>query len=157
MRFSCSGSYETAQTRLTQAQQMEKLITDMRDKQQEWHRLMGKPRRSRKSKQPIKRLPRGECTPREGYRLPILRALVALSGKGRVRDVLARIYDEMKSQLKPVDLQSLPSDTKIPRWRNSAMWERQRMVDAGLLASDSPRGVWTITESGRVYLRQHQG
>lgn len=118
---------------------------------------MGKPRRSRKSKQPIKRLPRGECTPREGYRLPILRALVALSGKGRVRDVLARIYDEMKSQLKPVDLQSLPSDTKIPRWRNSAMWERQRMVDAGLLASDSPRGVWTITESGRVYLRQHQG
>ncbi|MCS6858967.1 MAG: winged helix-turn-helix domain-containing protein [Abditibacteriales bacterium] len=151
------GKYEWAQTLLTQAQQMEKFIADIRAKQQEWQRLIGKPRRQRKGKRAAKRSSRGECTSKEAYRLPILRALSALGGEASVQAVLQRVYDEMKSRLKPADEQPLPSNPKEPRWRNTAMWERHTMVNEGLLRNDSPRGIWAITEHGRAYLRQHGG
>lgn len=149
------GEYEQAQTLLTQAQQIEKFIADIHAKRQEWQHLMGKPSLQREGKREAKRLPRGQRTPEKAYRLPILRALVALGGEARVQEVLERVFTEMKSHLKPVDLKPLPSNPKMPRWQNTAMWERVKMVNEGLLRSDSPRGVWAITERGRAYLSQH--
>ncbi len=149
------GNYERAQRLLIQAQQMEKLIADIRAKQQEWQRMVGELRRVREGKQEAKRLPRGVRTPKEAYRIPILRALVELGGRAPVQNVLERVFTEMENRLKPVDLQPLPSNPKEPRWRNAAMWERLRMVKEGLLRSDSPRGIWEITKLGREYLRRH--
>ena len=40
----------------------------------------------------------------------------------------------------------------LPRWRNTAQWARNAMVKEGLLASDSPRGVWEITAEGKQWL-----
>lgn len=150
------GNYDQAETQLQQAKQIEAFIADLREKQQAWQKLMGKPRRSRKGARSTKRLPRGERTPEAAFRMPILRALDALGGESPVQDVLAKVYAEMESQLKPVDLESLPSDPKNPRWRNTAMWQRQRMVDDGLLRNDSPRGMWAITAKGRTELRKHK-
>jgi len=149
------GKYEQAQKLLTQAQQMERFITDIRAKQQEWQRLTGEPRRVRKGKREAKRLSRGECTSQKAYRLPILRALVALGGEAPAQEVLKRVFAEMEDLLKLIDLQPLPSNPKEPRWRNTARWERWAMVKEGLLRRDSPRGIWAITERGREYLRQH--
>ncbi|MEM2691400.1 MAG: hypothetical protein QXS01_04795 [Candidatus Bathyarchaeia archaeon] len=59
------GNYKRAQTLLTQAQQMEKLIADIRAKQQEWQQMVGELRRVREVKQKAKRLPRGMRTPEE--------------------------------------------------------------------------------------------
>ena len=33
-------------------------------------------------------------------------------------------------------------------WRNRVGWARYRLVEDGLLRSDSPRGVWELTEEG---------
>lgn len=149
------GDYERAQTQLTQAQQIEKFIADMRAKRRQWQALIGTPRRQRKGKGKTKPLPRGQRTPEKAFRIPILRALVAMGGEGKIAAVLERVYQEMKPHLKPIDLKPLPSDAKTPRWRNTAQWARNSMVREGLLRNDSPRGVWAITERGRKYLADH--
>lgn len=149
------GRYHEAQTRLDEARQIEKFIAEIRAKQREWTALGGKSRGNRTASRP--RLPRGERTPEEAYRLPILRALVAMGGEGTMRAVLDRVYQEMKSRLKPRDLEPLPSDAKTPRWRNTAQWARLSLVQEGLLRNDSPRGIWAITEKGRKYLADHHG
>lgn len=149
------GSYDEAQARLNEARQIEKFITEIRTKQREWTALGDKPRGKRPGAG--SRLPHGQRTPQDAYRLPILRALVAMGGEGKISAVLDRVYQEMKSQLRPVDLKPLPSNAKTPRWRNSAQWERQPMVDEGLLRRDCPRGIWAITEKGRKYLADHHG
>lgn len=99
------------------------------------------------------RLPKGLKTKQEAYRQPILRALVELGGKASLDDVLGRVYDEMKDQLNEYDLRPMPSDESTPRWRNTAQWARNSMHAEGLLKSDSPRGIWEISEAGRAALK----
>ncbi len=147
------GKYDEAQTLLNKARRIEKFLGEIRAKQREWTTIDGASRRKR----PVKgdRLERGQRTPEGAYRLPILRALASMGGEGNMREVLDRVFEEMKSRLKPVDLKPLPSDARTPRWRNAAQWERQAMVNEGLLRSDSPRGIWAITDKGRKYLADH--
>lgn len=153
-RASRQGQYESAQARIEEARHIEKFIQDIRAKQKEWQRLTRRHRRPRKAKRSAKRLSRGERTPGEAHRLPILRALVALGGEAPMQQVLDRVYQEMKHELKPVDLEPLPSSPETPRWRNAAQWERFRMVQEGLLRADSPRGIWAITRQGRAFLQR---
>lgn len=149
------GNYNDAQTQLNEARKIDKFLSEICAKKQEWNALNSKPREGKL--EPLPRLPRGERTPEKAYRLPILRALVQMGGEGKMSDVLDLVFEEMITQLKPIDLQPLQSDPNMPRWRNTAQWERQSMVNEGLLRKDSPRGIWAITEKGREYLRKHAG
>ena len=98
------------------------------------------------------RLPRGTRTPVGDYYQPILQALNESGGSARVNDVLERVEQLMKGVLREVDYEPLPSNTEMLRWRNTAQWARDAMVREGLLKSNSPRGVWEITEAGRMPL-----
>ena len=89
------------------------------------------------------------------YRLPVLQALVEMGGQGRTGDVLDRVGELMEGQLSGVDREMLPSGTAI-RWRNKAQWARNTMVKEGLMASDSPHGIWEITERGRRVLEESE-
>lgn len=105
-------------------------------------------------KQPVQRkmnkmLKQGLRTPNEAFLTPILQALVQLGGSCRVKDVLDRVEEIMSNQLNKYDYQSIPSNPNIIRWQNNAQWARLKLVQEGLLASDSPRGIWEITEAGR--------
>jgi len=123
------GKYDRAQILLQQAQRIDQFAHSIRQKQQEWGRVVGGRRRTRKAK----RAPRGERTPGETYCVPILQALIKLGGQAKVTDVLERVYEQMRAKLKPVDLEPLPSNAKTLRWQNAAQWERLRMVKQGLL------------------------
>jgi hypothetical protein len=92
-------------------------------------------------------------TPHEEYRLPILRTLVALGGSGDVAHVIRRVGEGMKATLTRHDQEDIRSG--MVRWEKAANWERFDMVREGLLKSDSPRGVWAISEKGRRYLEEH--
>jgi len=95
----------------------------------------------------------GQRTQQVKYRTPILQALEDLGGSGYVNEVLDFVYKKMKNFLVPVDLEEIPS-VRQKRWRNTAMWERSHMVKDGLLKSDSPRGIWEISEKGKKYLKE---
>lgn len=89
----------------------------------------------------------------EDFRFPILAALVRLGGSGRVRDVFRLVEEIMTDQLNIYDYQPLPSDLNSVRWKNTVHWERYNMVQDGLIADDSLRGVWEITDAGRQALK----
>lgn len=38
------------------------------------------------------------------------------------------------------------------RWRNRLRFCRRRMLERGYVRSDSPRGIWELTEAGREHL-----
>jgi len=107
------------------------------------------------SRRDLGRLKRGVRTPEDAFRLPILRALVNLGGSAKLRDVLEQVEAGMKGQLSEADYQPLPSTPQTTRWYNTAQWSRNTMVNEGLLRSDSPRGTWEITATGRDYLKKH--
>jgi len=151
------GDSATVRALTARAEEVKGFLVDLRAKQKEWRRLISGPARPPKTGRQSKRVAKGTRTPQGAYRVPILRALVALGGEGRTRDVLARVYADMKHQLKSVDLQRLPSASGMPRWRNAAMFERNSMKDDGLLRADSPRGIWAISDRGTAYLSEQGG
>lgn len=94
----------------------------------------------------------GSGTSSADFRYPILEALVRLGGSGTVQEVLAIVGEIMAEELNIHDFHPLPSKPDSVRWKNTAQWERYKMVQKGLLASDSDRGIWEITEAGLEYL-----
>ncbi len=94
------------------------------------------------------RLPRGRRTPEDAYRRPILEALSELGGQAPMSNVLDLVEKKMASILNQYDRQPLPSEPRTLRWRNTAQWCRNTLVREGLLKSDSPHGVWELTEAG---------
>jgi hypothetical protein len=94
-----------------------------------------------------KRLPRGESLPTDFYRPLILKALAGMGGQGRAKEVLRRVFKMAEPYLSDKDREPVPSGTS-KRWEKKANWERYRMVQEGLLRSDSPQGIWELSEKG---------
>jgi hypothetical protein len=97
-----------------------------------------------------------EFTAAEAYWQPILEALVERGGREHSDSVLALVEKKMAHILKPADYEILPSGGAA-RWRNRAQWQRQNMIQQGLLRKDSPRGIWEITPEGRRWLALRKG
>ena len=93
----------------------------------------------------------GSKTPNSEYKIPILQVLTDFGGRGKVKEILERVYEKMKDVLNSFDLEVLSSGFDV-RWRNAAQWARNSLVRDGLMKSDSPRGVWEISEAGRQWL-----
>lgn len=89
--------------------------------------------------------------PQKEYRLPILEAIIEKGGKATQQEVFEIIERKMSNQFKELDVQVL-TDGYTKRWQKMAAWQKYIMVKEGLLRSDSPRGVWEITEKGRKIL-----
>jgi restriction system protein len=102
------------------------------------------------------RLQRGLRTPEIAYYQPILEALNELGGSAEMNDVVERVEQSMRGVLRQVDYEPLASGTEMLRWRNTAQWARNTMVEEGLLKLDSPRGMWEITEAGRRALGKEE-
>lgn len=108
--------------------------------------------KERTDRQNLGRLQRGVRTREGTYYKPILQTLDEMGGSGRVKDVLDRVGEIMKSVLKDVDYEPLASSPDNLRWRNAAQWARNSMVNESLLKKDSPRGVWEISDKGKQFL-----
>ena len=111
------------------------------------------PSKKKAASRPSKPLPKGLKTSYGDFCFPILEALDRLDGAGKVQEVLRMVEEILSGQLNKYDYQALPSDSNSVRWKNTASWERYNMVQEGLLAADSQRGVWEITDAGREALK----
>lgn len=105
--------------------------------------------RKRTSTKRRAKLERGLRTPEEEYKAPILEALIHFGGSADITDVIAYVEKTMASKLNDHDKEPLPSTPSFPRWRNTAQWARNALVQDGLMANDSPKGTWAITDAGR--------
>lgn len=72
---------------------------------------------------------KGEVTPHTAFYRAILESLVEMGGSGKTALVLDQVGKKMKGILKALDYAVLPSDGKSIRWRNSAQWARNAMVN----------------------------
>lgn len=151
-----AGDYEKARQAIEEATRLADFRTKIKALQSEWTDLVPgglktrqpEPRRTTKG-----RLGRGLRTPEDAFRRPILESLVELGGGAPIGDVLDKVGAKMKSALNQYDREHLPSDSRTLRWRNTAQWCRNTLVREGLMKSDSPHGVWEITDAGRNWLR----
>ena len=85
------------------------------------------------------------------YRIAIL-IILNLCRKEK-SDKIQKIIEE-NVDIDPKDYSRTESDTDTI-WKNEVRWERQNMVNEGLLKSDSHRGEWEITDKGRKYLQNY--
>ena len=96
---------------------------------------------------------KGEITPHSDFFPYVLQVLVEMGGSGKTRHVLDRVGEKMKNILKPLDYAVLPSDGKSIRWRNSAQWARNTMVNEDGRMKKTKNGIWEISEKGRKWLQ----
>ena len=95
---------------------------------------------------------KGEITPHTAFCRVILESLVELGGSAKTKIVLDRVGEKMKHLLKPLDHAVLPSDGKSIRWRNSAQWARNTMVNEDGRMKKTKNGIWEISDEGRKWL-----
>jgi Mrr N-terminal domain len=104
------------------------------------------------------RLEPGKATPNSAFFAPLLAIVEECGGNVSARVALEKLADRMASTFTSYDYESLPSARghNEVRWRKAAQWARRDLVVRGLLASDSPRGFWSITEEGRHWLTERR-
>ena len=82
---------------------------------------------------------------------PILEALLELGGGAECSTVLDLVYQKTAAYLTPEDRAHVDSSLE-PRWRNTAKWERNRLVKNGFLKKSKVRGFWEISPAGIEHL-----
>ena len=83
--------------------------------------------------------------------MPLLEVCQFAGASAQVRNLKAELERILKSRLSPDDY-ALLSGGEV-RWVNRAQWVRKYMIQGGLLASNSPRGIWEITPEGEALLQ----
>ena len=150
------GAYDGARRTIEIATRLAEFRERVKALQNEWRNVFTgyAPERKMRRRERPERLKRGLRTSEDAFRKLILEALVELEGRAEMSKVLDLVEKKMQGILNDYDYQSLPSDPKTIRWRNTAQWCRNTMVREGLLKSDSPRGIWEISERGRKSLQE---
>jgi hypothetical protein len=89
---------------------------------------------------------RSPKTNREILRQSIIKALTKVGGRARAREVLQDVEEQLSGKLLPGDFE-ICQDGRSLYWKKNTQWERLRMINDGILRSDSPRGFWELTEN----------
>jgi hypothetical protein len=110
---------------------------------------------TRRGKGRAKRASSADLLPESEYELPILRALAEAGGRAPTREVLSAVGTALDAELTPVDRDTTASGGT--RWHGRAHLVRLRLVESGDMLSDSPRGVWEISDQGSARVAKDKG
>lgn len=108
-------------------------------------RSQGKPQKESTPRPSHPRSGNQPVTPNSILREYIVQALKEFGGSARSADVLERMREMLKDRLTPRDIETR-SDGRAIIWENNARWERQTMVNEGILRNDSKFGYWELAE-----------
>jgi restriction system protein len=157
------GDYDTAQAVIDFAKRLTAFRAKVSDLGAEWLKLEDLRDKASVEVQQIvsKRFfgksKKGQISPHLDYCRPLLEVLIEIGGSGKTKHVLDLLGEKMKSILKPKDHEPHESDSGQIRWRNTAQWARNTMVNEdGRMKKNSPRGVWEISDKGKKWLRETQ-
>ena len=112
-----------------------------------------RPAQASTPKPKVKHLEKGQRTIEDAFYVPLLEVLVSMGGAGKLHEVIQQVGFKMAFQFTPEDRQRLPSYSHPIRWENTVCWARNSLKMERLLKSNSPRGVWEITDEGRDWLK----
>ena len=84
-------------------------------------------------------------TDRRILRRLLIEALNELGGTARKNELYQRVEKKYEGRFLPGDFEYLPDGKRIA-WKNYCDWEGTAMRKEGLLRTDSPRGVWQLSE-----------
>ena len=156
-----SGDYDTATSVIDFAKRLLGFQSRVADLEKEWVKLEDLRDKATPAVQEIVskrffgRKASGEITPQDDYCRYILEVLIEMGGKGRTSEVLDRVGEKMKGILKPKDYERHESEPHQIRWRNTAQWARNHMVNEdGRMKKGSPSGTWEISDKGRAWLKR---
>ena len=100
---------------------------------------------------------KGEITPHQEFYRPILESLVELGGSAKAQTVIDRVGEKMKAILKPKDYEHHKASVRQIRWRNTAMWARNAMVNKdGRMKKGTRFGYWEISDKGCAWLKKEK-
>ena len=157
------GDYDTAQAVIDFAKRLTAFRAKVNDLGEEWLKLEELRDKASAEVQQIvsKRFfgksKKGQITPNLAYCKPLLEVLEEMGGSGKTKAVLDRLGEKMKPVLLPKDYEPHESNDKQIRWRNTAQWARNKMVNEdGRMKKDSPRGIWEISPAGSAWLKKNQ-
>ena len=90
--------------------------------------------------------------------VPLLLVLDRLGGSAAPQEVYPKVATFFPLLTEEDQEERLPSSSSARKWWNLVQWARQTLVGRGEL-DGSTRGVWAITEAGRVRVQQdgHEG
>ncbi len=151
-----AGDYAGAREAMALGEALSAIRADVAGIMERLESLIGEPAPAQERGIHEGRAPDGSLLPEDAYRVPILSALVELGGSAPLPDVLERVWVALQGRLTPLDLGALPSNPRYTRWRNRAQWCRNTMREEGLIAADSPHGIWEITDAGRRWLEEQE-
>lgn len=89
----------------------------------------------------------GSILPEKEYEGPILAELLERGGSGHATEVTDAVGERLADRLTPQDREPI-GDGDL-RWRSRAQFARLALKKQGLIADDSPRGIWELTDEGR--------
>ena len=90
----------------------------------------------------------GTLLPEVRYERPLLKALIDAGGQSPYREVVEAVGRELKDELMEADFETLSSGSV--RWQSRLQFVRLRLIERGCLDKNSPRGIWGITDAGRM-------
>ena len=147
--------YDQAHALLNKAQSVVAFQGKVQVLREEWVRMQvpSRPLNEVRHPTPVYVAKKGERTGEDAFYMSILIVLNELGGRAHCQKVFKRLEKFIGDQFSEKDWEYLPSRNNEIRWINTARWTRQRLVNDGLLASNSPRGIWEITAAGREALK----
>jgi restriction system protein len=86
------------------------------------------------------------------YELPLLQTLVQLGGRAPTSEVLDGLEPKIIGKLSELDKELIATGTV--RWRNRAQFVRLTLVKRGDMVEKTPRGIWEISDKGRLRLEK---
>jgi len=97
----------------------------------------------------------GSILPEHEYQAPILIALMERNGSAHATEITDAVGELLGDRLTELDREPLNSGDI--RWRNRVQFTRLTLRKLGLLRSDSPRGIWELTDKGREEAKKAAG
>ncbi len=94
--------------------------------------------------------PAGTLLPEGEYTMPLLSALAERGGSGSIREITEAVGEKLSGKLTTTDREKTSSG--VIRWQNRLQFARLKLIEEGLLAKGTPRGIWALTDSGRARL-----
>lgn len=107
---------------------------------------------SKRTRRKRTRAASGSLLPESDYERPILETILQAGGTAPARVVIDAVGVALEDRLLPADREKLASGSI--RWANRVQFVRLRLVQAGALEKNAPRGTWTLTDHGREYLEE---